>query len=514
MLILGIHLDPPYFRGALLQKTRKGIEIRALKTSFLYEPDNVKQLYIDPKKERFLGSVLPYFKGRIATGLSAKDLLVRSMELKISNMRHIEEAIAFQSEAMSHFDPEEIITIPVLQKKDKEHTEALLFTVPREALRHHLLEMEKWEVDPDAVSAIPAALCEFARWKFPTLTDAFIIDLGSSEWTCAWMEKGQLKKAHAIPGGIESLLAKLLEDRKKIFLEKEIEGAARQIDLLLLKPELNPHLSAKLNELRQELSKVYHSFQRGTEKKAILFTGRTDAFIHLREFLIDASETQLPLTLEEQKFASPLGLALTQAHSHPLQFLREEFFPRKNWRKMGFYALTLITASLLLSGALLTLGLQSIRSRKLEMLGSLQKKKISTDTSDVEERIDRWISAVETHNKEYPYLLQAPKAAEVLAWIASHPLLEELKKEGDPIELRELKYRLVKFPKIGSPKEPYQAKVELEFQFKSAMNARRFHEALLEGDSQVDPRLEITWDALNEGYRTSFFLKNRSPHVL
>ena len=521
MLILGIHLDPPYVLAALIQKNRKGVEIRALRASFLYEPDNVKQLYIasgEPKKARFFDAILPYFKGRVASGISAKDFLIRSIELKIANHRHIEEAIAFQSEATTHFNPKEIITIPLLQKKEKGITEALLFTAPRAALQNHLIELEKLEIDPDRVSVAPEALCQFVRWKFPHLADAFILDLGSHEWTCAWMEKGQLKKAHAISGGIESLLSALLEDRKKILLKKEIEGAAKQIDLLLLKPGLNPHLTQKLNELRQELSKVHFSFQRGAEKKAIVLTGRTNAFIHLSEFLFDSSESPLPLSLEEQKFAPALGLALAEANSHPLQFRREEFFPRKNWRWLGFYALSLLTASFLLSSTLFYLGRRSIQSRKEEMLNSLkpslQKRKLPTEIGGVEEKIDRWISTVETNNKEYPYILQAPKVSEILSWLSSHPLLEEFKKEGDPIELKEIKYQLVKFPKIGSPKESYLAKVEIEFRFKNAMNARKFHEAIREGDDRVDPNLEITWDALHDGYRSSFFLKNRSPHAI
>lgn len=497
MLILGVHLDPPYIRAALIHKGRKGIEIRALKTSFLSEPGNVKQLYIAD------------FKGRLISGLSAKDFLIRPMELKIANRKHIEEAIAFQSEATSHFDLKEVLTVPQLKKKDKETFEALLFTVPRAALRDHLAELEDLEIDPDAVSTVPTALCHFVRWKFPKLLDALIIDLGSSEWTCAWMEKGELKKTHAISGGIEALLAALLEDRKRILLKKEIEGAAKQIDLLLLKPGLNPNLTAKLNELRQELAKVQYSFQRGGEKRPIIFTGRTDAFIHLSEFLIDASENRLPLTLEEQRFAPSLGLALTQMNSQPLQFLHEEFFPRKNWRKMGLYAVSLLAAALLLSGALLYTSFRSIQARKMQMLHSLHL----SEEGDAEEKIDRWISAIEKNNKEYPYILQAPKVTEVLSWLSAHPLLEELKREGDPIDVREIKYQLVKFPQIGATKDPYLAKVELEFRFKSAMNARKFHEALREGDPLVDSKLEIGWDALHEGYRTSFFLKNRRPHV-
>lgn len=497
MHILGIHLDPPFIRCALIRKRNREIEIRSLKAFLLNEMENVKPLYIEE------------FKGRVVSGISSKDLLVRSIELKIGGNRHIEEAIAFQSEATSHFKPEEILTVPLLQKKEKGNAEALLFTVPRDALKRHLSELEKWEIDPDRVSSVALALCHFVRWKFPKLLNALVIDLGSSETTCAFLENGQLKKAHPVSGGVEALLAALLEDRKKILLKKEIEGAAKQLDLLLLKPGLNPHLTASLTELRQELTKIQYCFSR--EKIPVIFTGRTDAFIHLCEFLIEGSENHL--TLEEQKFAIAIGLALEPTHSQSLQLRREEFFPRKNWRRLGLYAFSLLTASVLLSGLLFGFGVQSNVSRKTKLLNSLQASTRKKLSGDVEEKIDHWIAAIETNNKEYPYIIQAPKVVEVFSWLSSHPLLEELKKEGDPIDLREVRYQLVKFPKIESPKEPYLAKVEIEFQFKSATNARKFHEALRRGDDLINPSLDITWDALNDAFRTSFFLKNRSPYV-
>ncbi len=534
MLILGLYLDPPFIREALIFKRRNGIEVRSLQTSFLDEelplaPPNVKPQYSTPTDETSFGgpktNVKPLyiggFRGKIVTGLSAKDSLIRSMEFKVANQKHREEIIAFQAEATSHFNPADILTVPLFSSK-KEGGEALLFTVPRKAIQSHLDEWGKRAVDPDAVGSFPEALCQFVRWKIPSLTDAFIVNLGWTECTCAWMEKGQLKKAHALSGGIESLLANLLEDRKRVLLKKEIKAAAKQIDLLLLKSGLNPNLTGKLNELRQELVKVRQSFERGSEKKPLLFTGRTDAFIHLPEFLVEdqnlLQENKWSLTVEEQKFAIPIGLALSQCNATPLQFRREEFFPQKNWKTMGRNALFLLATSLMVSGAFLFLGLQSMQQRKQEMLSSLHassaKRKLHLDEGSIEEKIDRWIAAVETNNKEYPYILQAPKVAEVLAWLSSHPLLEELQREGDPIEIREVSYQLVKLPKIGSTKEPYLAKVDLDFTFKSAMNARRLHEELRKGDDLIDSSQEIHWNPLSQGYRVSFFLKNRSRHVL
>ncbi|MBX7066997.1 MAG: hypothetical protein K1X28_07185 [Parachlamydiales bacterium] len=511
MHILGVHLDYPFLRISRIRKTQKGIVLDWNKTALLTAEDenqealsfpNVKRLYIEN------------FAGKVVSGLSPKDFLVRQLDVKISSQKHVEKAIAFQSEALSHFKPGEVITVPLVEKKEKGKAEALLFTVPREALKKHLDDLKKIEIDPDIVSTIPSALCHFFRWKFPKLNEALIIDLGSSVITCAYMENGQLKKAHAIPTGIEELLGALYEDRKRILLKNEIEGAAKQIDLLLLKSQLNPHLSNELNALKQEIAKIDYSFSRGLNKP-ILFTGRSDAFIHLREFLADFSDAEWPLSIEEQKSAISLGLCIEQTQKKALQLRREEFFPERNWTRMGRIALILIASSIAISATLAGLGMQAAKKSKEQMLHAIQtplRKNLIADGS-VEEQIDQWIDAIEKNNQEYPYILQAPKVTEVLSWLSSHPLLKEMKQEGDPIDIQEFRVQLVKFPTNRSEKDPYLAKAELEFRFKSMMNARRFHEALREGDAMVNPNLEITWEVLHDGYRTSFFLKNRSPYV-
>lgn len=496
MYILGIHLDRPFIHKALIRKTRQGVEIASLKSAQLPDPPKTEAIFGDPK-----ANVKRIY---IRSGLSPKDFLIRSMELKMAS--HVEEAIAFQAEATTHFNPADILTVPLLQKKEKGVTEALLFTVPREILRDHLNQLENIGIEPDAVSTLPSGLCHFIRWKFPALFDAFIIHLGSSELICTFMEKGKLKKAHSIAGGIESLLEALFEDRKKILLKKEIEGAAKQIDLLLLKTGLNPHLTTQLEDLKQTIAKVYFSLTRG-EKIPVLFTGRTDAFIHLTDFLFEGSNSSL--TLEEQRFAPSIGLALEQTSSHPLQLLTEEFFPQKNWKRLGFWALSLLSVSLFLSVFLVAFGYWASQTQKKEMFQSLH---LSNEKKG-EEKIDEWISTIEKNNKEYSYIIQSPKLAEVFSWISSHPLLRELKAEGDPIDLQEVRYQLVSLPVVDSPKDSYLAKVEMEFQFKSAKNARKFHEALRQGDDLVNPTQEITWDASHENYRTSFYLKNRSPYV-
>jgi len=506
MHILGLHLDFPFIHAAHIYKGRKGIEIRSLVKQDLndFDPENpegfVKQLYNSN------------FKGPIISGMAASNFLTRLIELKITNLKHAKEAIEFQSEATSHLNPEEVLTIALFHKKTKGSVKSLLYTVPKEKIATHLYELEKLQIDPEGVSAISQGICHFMQWKFPKLKDAFIIYLGSDETACTLLSEGNVERTHAIPIGAEILLAALLKDRKKILLKKDIERAARQIDLLILKPGLNPNLATSLNELKQEIAKTYAFFHRGIENKPIIFAGRSDAFIHLKEFLTGGDENEWVLTAEEQKFMPSIGLAIEHSSPAPLDLRQGEFFPVKKRKKMGAYALSLLTLSLFLSGSIFVLGSKYFEQRKWEMCTSLPLTK-SDKFFSVEDKIEHWIDSIEKSNKDYPYILKAPKAAEVLSYLSEHPLLEEFKQEGDPMDLKEIRYQLVKFPKIGSLKDPYLAKVEIEFKFKSALNARKFHETLREGDHLVNPHLEITWDGQNDSYRTSFFLNNRGSRV-
>src|SRR3990167_1343358 len=199
------------------------------------------------------------------------------MVLKMTDSRHFEEALSFQSEGATYLDPSDTIAVPHSIKKTEGKIEALLFSASRKSLHTHLQDLSTLQIDPDCVTSNALALIRYVKWRAPMLEEAFLVDLGSSEWTCVLMEKGELKKAYAISGGVESLLAALWEDRRKTLFKKETEGFAKQIDLLQLKADLNPQFSAHLKEMRQNFAKVLYSFHAAGGARPLLFTGRGDA---------------------------------------------------------------------------------------------------------------------------------------------------------------------------------------------------------------------------------------------
>ena len=514
MRALGIQIDQPFIRAAYLEKNGSTITLHALKSAPVSDPENVKELYINK------------FKGRISSGLSSQNLLIRKVQLNVSDSRYINEALALQAEEASHANPSDALSIPHAIKKNGKKVEADLCTASREAIRELLDELKTLQITPDCISSNSLALVQYIRWKLPSVANAFVIDLGANEWTCVWMEDGELKKAHALKGGTEALLAALWSDRKKTLLPKEVDGVAKQIDLMQLKPNLNPHLSETLNGLRQELAKTIYSFYRISNKRPVIFTGRTDAFGRLCNFLeesfLDAISSDEPPVVqneEEKKFAIPIGLALEQMQS-PLQLLQQEFFPAKNWRKAGLYALILIFTSCLMSAGLWLLGITALERKKQELFSSIYPSVQRWDIQDPEteflndETIRQWTATVQSFEKESRYIAQAPRIAQLLSWISTHPLLTALKEEGDPIEITNFHYQLIDYPKIGLAKNQYRAKAEVEFQLKNPMNARKFHDALFSENRIIDASHPIEWESVGDGYRASFFLKNdRSPYV-
>ncbi|MBS0624656.1 MAG: hypothetical protein JSS32_01230 [Verrucomicrobia bacterium] len=514
MHILGIHWDQPHFRAAHVRSNRQGAEVICM--------NDVKQLYNTN------------FRGKIATGLSGKDLLIKNLSLKIGNHRHLdlEDALRFRSETSSYLPISEVLAVSVLYENKKNHTTDVTFiTALREIIRTHLQLYSTLDITPDRVSAVPHALLRYTLWKNPDLKHAFVVDLGSSEWTCIWIENGRLKKSFSFSGGIEELLGALWEDRKKVLLQKEVEGVGKQIDLLQLKSHLNPHLSEKLQEKRKEVAKAIFSFARQTEPCPVLFTGRTDSFVHIQEYLIESfqevisDERKISPPIEEHKYAISIGLALEETipDRQSVQFLRDEFFPRKNWIKAGLFSLFLFTISMLCSGSMLFWNQYSSQRREQQISSSIEqllnrhdpslKREIFHESSDPQQIIEKWVSAIEKNNKDDPILLPPPRVSDVLHWIAHHPLLATFKGLGDPFEWDEIKFHLISAPKIGSGEKTYKAQVELEFSMKNAINARKFHEALLKGDDLVDPKEKIGWEVLPNGYKATFILKQRNRDV-
>ena len=514
MQILGIHYDRPFIRWALLDHKSKKTEILSLKSFIPTDPDHVKQLYIQEKKNA------------VATGIKA---IVRTLNFKVNSRKKIEAGLPFQVESLTHLTLDELVYSSQIFPH-KTGADATIFLAAKESLVSHLHDWHQQGIRPDLVTAIPQALMRFTQFRMPELKEGFIVYLGSEDWTCIWMKEGVIQKTFVIEEGIEALLSALWEDRKKVLFQNEVKGVAKQIDLFQLKPNLNPQLFKRVESLRSTLISVIHSFQQQSGPQPLVFTGRTDSFSHLCEYLLSTSPEielyvpPLPIHLDELKSAVAIGLAIESAgQKQPkVQFLQGDFIPDRQWRKAGIKAMALMTLSAMMTFGFWSYGSSLLNEQKQMIAASLQtvvgqidkKLESSLFLEGIESGVAQSLRMIQKYDKEAPFLLQAPTVAEVLAWVSHHPVGDALAKAGDPIDLVDLHYQLVSFPKIGAMRDPYLAKVELQFRVNSSMSARKFHEELLKGDDLVDPNSDIVWENLGEDrYMVSFYLKNRTPHV-
>jgi hypothetical protein len=433
MDVIGISFEGPVARIAKLEQRGEKVKITGIKSFIAPFPEDVKQFYN-------LDSC------RFAAG--CMNAVLRSLDFPIPSIRKVERGLSFQIESLTSAPPEEIVYASALTRFKKK-VQALIFFCRKDALQSTLAQWEQLSLQPDFIGPSAAALVSFAHFRCPELLDAILVHLGSTEWSCVWMQQGKIKKSFTI-----------------------LEGA-------------------KQTHLRDVLS----SFQETGGRKPILFTGHADSFASLLEGLpaVVLHEPEIPFTPEERLCALSIGAALQCREKKRLQFLAGAFTPRRAFRDAGKKTVAFLLGSLFLS-------LFIAYFSQLELDGHRQALE--------SQALHETFSVIEKYSAENPYLLQVPTVTEVLSWLSGHPLAHL----EDPIQWIDVRYQLNEYPQIGSMKTPYAASVEIEFQVKNPMNARKFHDALLQDNLFVDSTKEVSWESLTDGYRASFQLKNRTPH--
>lgn len=496
MRILGLHFDRPFVRWAVLEHKSKKFSIHSLKS--IVSDGDVKRLYISERRDR------------IATSMKT---MVRHLDFKFLSKKKIAQGLRFQIEGLTHLPYEELVFSEKIVPHEQ-GAKVTLFLSPKQALCGQLKEWNDLSIYPDLMTSTSEALFQFVQYRAPNFGEGFVIHLGSEEWTCLWIGQGQIKKSFVIDGGVELLLSSLWEDRKKVLFPTEVNGVAKQIDLLHLKSHLNPKLFEQLKEMRNKLHAALSAFQSEGEVP-VFFTGRTDAFGQFCPYLLESSacllyEPPMPLNAEESKCAIAIGSALESVARKQIQFLKGDFVPARQWRQAGLWGLSLLSCSVILSAVCWFSGWKYYNSEKEQVASTFQKMIERMDqplsksifAAGIDEGIVQSALAIQKYDKEAPYLVQAPMVSEVLAWLS----------QKDALEILDLRYKLVSQPHIGALKEPYLAKVEVEFRAES-MASRHFHEELLNGNHLVDANQEIGWEKLPDGYRATFSLKNRVPYV-
>lgn len=472
---LGIYLDAPFKKEATLKKKGSTIRIVSLKTSKENEVSITRS------------------KSFIVSVLSAKDAFLKSAKLPAKVGSNFKSALKFKFESSTVLPLDEFIT-SILIKKGKSEIEADFYAVSKKALKEHINALSSIKLEPNQLTIVPKALSNFINWKFPDLKSAILIDIASTETHVILVEEGKLKKFHQVPVGVETLKEALYEDRKRFFLKSEIEGAAKQIDLLAIKPKINPNLATALNDLHDGVFKIIYSFSQN-EKTPHIITGRLDAFKHLQELIIGKNPTMYPLSIEEQTYAVSIGSALEKYQKEPLSFLKDIFFSNKMWKKMGLFGFILLSFSLILSSMFFYFATKLEKEKKIALTNEL-----SSITSSSMVDLDAWIVNQENIKASILPSKKGVKFSEFVAWLS--------RKQND-VDIIDLQFKNVSFPKLETPQTSLVTKVDITFKATSNTQARQFHDQIMKDAVMVDSAKEVRLEHLKDSYSLSFYLKGK-----
>ncbi len=529
---IGLSLSGPSIKYARAVSKNGIPHITEVKTVDLEEfKRNVKRLDIAGKK------------AIVSTCLGAGDVLVRSLEIKLTKKKDVESVLPFQAEPLIPFPVEEAILQHIEIGHGKDSTLLTVLSVKKELIASHLSTMDELGTDPEIVSASPAALASFSKVinsasnGLPTL----IIHFDSDETLCVLAEDGKLIADHAIKKGVSSLIQAVKNDTGQT---PEIS----EIDLTALSG--NSELAGAATILKQEVSRATFSLvkqHKGQKLSKVLLTGQggqikgvESIFSEGLHINVSRPEPQFGQTSEVlQEYAIPIGLAVGSLKSSEsdINFRREKFTYGDPWKRLKVPLYSFFGASILLALALWILGgvwidgkVDGVKAQYASLLESLEKPytpfenqyqqnnpfdKTPNIKEMTPEKLTRRVDYLENQVLNAPNTFNlypdVPKVSDVLAWLATHNLVTDSAAGKPLLNIKNFHYVLVKQPTAKSRNQKYRVKVELEFSTDAPMMAREFHDALIAPNDLVDPKGEVKWSTSGDTFRTSFFLKNRPP---
>ena len=481
---LGLSTENIYFKVALLRKEKGAIVVEALQSFKEGEVDNsfidkvMDLAYKDATSPKTDLSRKPSFWGHVkqlymayapwvsqtpilATSLSPHETLFRTLALPMTQPRKALAALPFQLETLLPFPFEEALIAASMEKQPKGSPISIsLFATKKETLTTHLEPYQSLSIDPDYVTTTQQALYRFARWLFPESKSLQILYIGESKSCFVATSENQITLTQSLSfgEGIQEL------ERLLYYLKSKnipLENASWIL--------LGEHSSAP----------AYASWL------------KTQGISSLSLEHSSLSEESL------RAYALPIGNALEalSGDAHAVQLRQGDRISKKfkEARKKQLHCfLACCGIATLLFGVFSQLLLHKkqhlLQAQLAEHLPALLQP-ASSSVEEIEDSLYRWEQSLGSKKLGFPFLPTTPLVSDLLAWLSTHPALvtaEGQKKEG--IEIKNIRYQLYKYPKLGDATGTYAARVDLELTADTPRLAREFHDALLKGDLIVDEK--------------------------
>jgi type IV pilus assembly protein PilM len=550
---LGLEFNSLSLRGAALSYHKGKPKLDTLfECAVDHEPssqENVKQLYIrEPNKQ--LDALLETHL--VVTAVNTDEVLVRPLEIKLKKSTAIDAVLPFQAEPLLPYPLENAILDKITLAKTQDATQLTIAAIRKDHLAYHLENWHNLKIEPEVISAVPAALAVFTKHFSPSESIQFVLHLGFSKTTCILVNNGKLIAAQVIHQGTASLLNALPKS-------KDIETIDTPFPLE--ENETSPLVNV-VDSLRLDIARTIYALAKhvkGKEIHEILLTGEGATIENLsttlcrnlnKTLLLPKEDAQFPISIGElQKYALPIGSALStlpKCHEQ-INFRQMEFAYPRPWKRLKqpiaiYFSLCFFVAFAFHLFGIAYLAYQEdvLKTQYLDLLQAMNRpynefEKEFRSKNPKEEEIWDEIPSVKTLSQDalkdrlrylereiqaspqtYPLLPNVPLVSDVLAWLCTHPNIVGKERVGDELpqtlQIESFGYSMIKRPEISKKQEKYQIKVELEFTSPTPKRAREFHDALIAPNELVDPKGEIKWSSNRDKYRTSFFLKDKTHY--
>jgi type IV pilus assembly protein PilM len=468
----------------------------------------------------------------LVTAIPTNSLLVRPLNLKLTDNKDIDSVLRFQVEPLLPYPIEEALIDRMVLSPKANSTALTIFAIQNSTLQKHIESMHSLRLEPEAISSVPAALAALGEYFSPSEKPRFVIHTEAQHSICALVHEGKLLASHYLNTGYLHFINALTEDTG-ISIEEAQESLEDVLEGKEFSQEKNPNLWALSKKFDQEATRAIQSISivsgSDTEEQTLL-TGEY-SFIALSKKGIE------PYHLPEKykKFAVAIGLALGHLPNidSPLNFRQGTFAYPNPWKRVKSKVLTLGSLCLFLAGATYLLS-QLLLGQQRDQITDSYLHSLSLMGHSHEFVEEQLYSAVEPRNpktfnsnalskrlkylekrignptESFPLEPDVPLVCEFIHWLNTHPLItSSLETDPNSFQINRLHYSMVSHPSPSSTSSSYRLKIELDFKTNSPQFARKFRESLLQESSFLDTQSNVSWSAGNEKYQTIFFLKNQ-----
>ena len=513
--------------------------------------DHVNPLYKSENNQDLQNAIQ---KSLVITSLNTQEVLIRQLEIKLKKDKDLQEVLLFQAEPLLPYPAENAVLDYLKIGTTEEGTLLSVFAARKDHLQQHLAHWAKFQIEPEVITAVPAALANFADFSVSADQPYCIAHLGLQQTTCVLIQEGNLTASQSVPLGIIHL-------KQALSHEGEAVPGFGDIDISNLTEESHPALYQAWDAMRLEIKRAIFSLSkqaRGQPVKELLITGSGALVPHLASTLaLDLDMQQIfprqelfsNLTVGQiLNFAIPIGEALSAfpTAKNKINFRQGELSYPHPWKRLKnsilLYAglcVALALAFYLFGQAYLSYRQDQVRQSYVQLLTIMNKpyddfekefenKNPETKPSDgviagimqlndagLFQRVEYLEKELQSTPDLFPLWPNVPKVSDVLAWLSTQHVSVAKKgkvdaRDAQSLQIESFNYALVKRPEQNKKQEKYQVKVEIEFTSPTPKQARAFHDALIEPNAFVDPKGEVKWNSSHGRYRTSFFLKDKT----